>query len=131
MWSQSMVFRTSVMMTQGVFMNFFFFTYLINPKICHRFVGYLEEEAVKTYTDIINAIDEGPLGQWKTDPAPQIAIEYWKMRPDATMRDLMLAVRADEANHRDVNHALANLKPDQINPYVYEHVLVGKEEAKA
>jgi hypothetical protein len=27
--------------------------YAISPKFCHRFVGYLEEEAVYTYTKII------------------------------------------------------------------------------
>lgn len=31
-----------------------FVAYLINPKICHRFVGYLEEEAVHTYTRCIH-----------------------------------------------------------------------------
>eukprot|EP00286_Rhodomonas_abbreviata_P010832 CAMPEP_0181318854 /NCGR_PEP_ID=MMETSP1101-20121128/17234_1 /TAXON_ID=46948 /ORGANISM="Rhodomonas abbreviata, Strain Caron Lab Isolate" /LENGTH=290 /DNA_ID=CAMNT_0023426363 /DNA_START=96 /DNA_END=964 /DNA_ORIENTATION=+ len=91
------VFRWTVVAAQGVFMNLFFMAYLVNPKICHRFVGYLEEEAVKTYTDIIAAIDDGRLAEWKTQPAPEIAIDYWRMRPDATVRDLMLAVRADEA----------------------------------
>ena len=33
------------------------------------------------------------------------------------MLDLMLAIRADEANHRDVNHLAAGMKPGQINPY--------------
>lgn len=28
----------------------FSISYLLSPKFCHRFVGYLEEEAVKTYT---------------------------------------------------------------------------------
>ena len=39
-------------------------------------------------------------------------------RPDATMRDLILAVRADEAHHRDVNHTFADLAPDQTNPFL-------------
>jgi hypothetical protein len=40
-------------------------------------------------------------------------------RPDAaTMRDLILAVRADEANHRDVNHTLADLSPNDSNPFL-------------
>lgn len=34
----------------GIFTNWFFMAYLISPRYCHRFVGYLEEEAVKTYT---------------------------------------------------------------------------------
>lgn len=55
------------------------------------FPGYLEEEAVHTYQGIIDAIDDGRLGAWKTEPAPLMAIDYWKMAPDATMRDLILA----------------------------------------
>lgn len=30
------------------------------------------------------------------------------MKPDATLRDLIIAVRADEMKHRDVNHAFAD-----------------------
>ena len=33
---------------QGVFFNLYFFFYLLSPKHCHAFIGYLEEEAVKT-----------------------------------------------------------------------------------
>ena len=37
-------------MPTGVFFNAYFLAYLISPRACHSFVGYLEEEAVKTYT---------------------------------------------------------------------------------
>jgi ubiquinol oxidase len=40
-------------------------------------------------------------------PAPEIARHYWKLPDDATLRDVVLVVRADEAHHRDVNHGLA------------------------
>ena len=43
-------FRFAVMISQGVMYNAFFLSYLISPKACHRFVGYIEEEAVHTYT---------------------------------------------------------------------------------
>ena len=43
-------FRLAVLGAQGVFFNAFFLSYLISPRTCHRFVGYLEEEAVRTYT---------------------------------------------------------------------------------
>jgi ubiquinol oxidase len=33
-------------------------------------------------------------------PAPQIAKTYWKLSENAMMRDVLLAVRADEATHR-------------------------------
>ena len=36
----------------------------------------------------------------------------------AMMRDVLLAVRADEANHRDVNHTFSDLQQgDQENPF--------------
>ena len=34
----------------GVFVSMFWVAYFLSPRFCHRFVGYLEEEAVKTYT---------------------------------------------------------------------------------
>lgn len=34
-------------------MNLFWVSYFLSPRFCHRFVGYLEEEAVKTYTHCI------------------------------------------------------------------------------
>jgi len=40
--------------------------------------------------------------------APAIAIKYWKLAPDARLRDVIVAVRADEAHHRDVNHRFAD-----------------------
>ncbi|MCS4306745.1 hypothetical protein M2404_001068 [Rheinheimera pacifica] len=37
-----------------------------------------------------------------------MAIEYWQLPADARLRDVVIAVRADEAGHRDVNHDFAN-----------------------
>jgi len=34
--------RLLILFGQGIFMNGFFLAYLINPRFCHRFVGYLE-----------------------------------------------------------------------------------------
>jgi hypothetical protein len=74
-----------------VFFNALFFAYLLSPRTFHRFVGYLEEEAVITYTRQIKDIDDGLLPEWENMEAPQIAIDYWKM-PEGhqTMRDLLL-----------------------------------------
>jgi len=47
-------------------------------------------------------------GTYANVAAPGIAIDYWKLAPDARLRDVIIAVRADEAGHRDVNHALAD-----------------------
>jgi hypothetical protein len=110
---------------QGVFFNAMFIIYLVNPKICHRFVGYLEEEAVHTYTRCIRELDAGLLPKW-TDPKfeiPEMAISYWQMPEDRrTMRDLILYIRADEACHRGVNHTLGNLnQKEDPNPFVSEY----------
>ncbi len=37
----------------GVFVTLFGAAYFISARFCHRFVGYLEEEAVITYTHCI------------------------------------------------------------------------------
>jgi ubiquinol oxidase len=47
-------------------------------------------------------------GSYANLPAPEIAIDYWKLAPDARLRDVIIAVRADEAHHRDVNHEFAD-----------------------
>jgi ubiquinol oxidase len=97
--------RLIVMMTQAVFYNFYFFLYLFAPKTAHRVVGYFEEEAVTSYTNYLEQIDSGEADDV---PAPQIAIDYWELSPDATLRDVILGVRADEAGHRDRNHQFAD-----------------------
>lgn len=73
---------------------------MISPKICHRFVGFLEEEAVITYTRCIEELESGKLPIWSKTQAPDIAKKYWKLADDAMMLDVLLAIRADEANHR-------------------------------
>jgi len=80
-------------------------------------VGYLEEEATATYAKLLQQIDDGVLPEWKDKAAPPIAIKYWKMKSDATWRDVVALLRADEAHHREVNHGFAGLKPDEENPF--------------
>jgi hypothetical protein len=110
-------FRLAVMLSQGIFYNFFFVAYFISPRFCHRLVGYLEEEAVATYTKCLEEFKKGNLPVWEKTPAPEIARNYWHLSKDATMYDVIRNIRADEANHRDVNHTLAGLRVDDINPF--------------
>ena len=120
--------RTMILGAQGVFFNSMFFSYLISPRTCHRFVGYLEEEAVLTYTRAIADIDAGRLPKWKSLEAPEIAVKYWNM-PEGkrTMKDLLLYIRADEAKHREVNHTLGNLEQTKDpNPFVSTYKDEGK-----
>ncbi len=97
--------RLVILMAQWVFLVLFSLLYLISPRTAHRVVGYFEEEAVVSYTLYLKEIDEG---RSANVPAPAIAIHYWKMAADATLRDVVLLVRADEAHHRDVNHGFAS-----------------------
>ena len=83
---------------------------MISPSFAHRFVGYLEEEAVHTYTKAIQAIDDDKLLLWKHMKAPSEAVEYYGLDPEkAMMRDVLLSVRADEAVHRSVNHHFSDI----------------------
>ena len=97
--------RLLVLLAQGILYNCFFLLYLIAPKTAHRVVGYLEEEAVYSYTEYLAGVDNGT---YANIPAPRIAIDYWKLAPDARLREVIIAVRADEAHHRDVNHQFAD-----------------------
>lgn len=94
---------------QGIFANLFFITYVLSPRTCHRFVGYLEEEAVSTYTRCIEDLDRDLCPELAQEPIPNIAREYYHLDDKATMYDLLQLIRADEAKHREVNHTFANL----------------------
>ena len=97
--------RFLVLIAQALFWNLFFIIYVLFPRTAHRVVGYFEEESVYSYTEYLREIDNGKIPNIK---APQIAIDYWKLPTDAKLRDVVIAVRADEAHHRDTNHQFAN-----------------------
>jgi ubiquinol oxidase len=98
--------RLLIRLAQGVFFNLYFLLYMISPKTAHRVVGYLEEEAVHSYTEYLAGVDDGAHANVA---APRIAIDYWKLAPDARLREVIIAVRADEIRHREVNHELADV----------------------
>lgn len=97
--------RTLIVLAQGLFYNGFFILYLFSPRTAHRIIGYFEEEAVTSYTQYLEEIDAG---RHENVIAPPIAIRYWNLTPTARLRDVVLAIRNDEAGHRDVNHAFAD-----------------------
>lgn len=97
--------RFVILAVQWVFYLAFFALYLVSARTAHRVVGYFEEEAVISYTLYLAEIDEG---RSANVPAPAIARHYWQLADDATLRDVVLVVRADEAHHRDINHGFAS-----------------------
>lgn len=97
--------RLVVMFAQWVFYVGFFLLYLISSRTAHRVVGYFEEEAVLSYTLYLQEIDAG---RSPNVAAPEVARHYWKLADNATLRDVVMVVRADEAHHRDINHGFSS-----------------------
>ena len=64
------LFRAAALLSQGLFWNTYFVAYLLSPAMCHRFVGYLEEEAVSTYTHAIEAYDQACSARGRARPRP-------------------------------------------------------------
>ena len=97
--------RFLILLAQIFFGIFYTFLYIFFKKTAHRMIGYFEEEAVMSYSEYLAEIDSGKI---LNRPAPQIAIDYWDLGSDASLRDVVIAVRADEAGHRDKNHEFAD-----------------------
>ena len=94
----------------------------------HRLVGYLEEEAVKTYTSMLKDYDNGNLPRWERMRPSKEACQYWELPDNATMRDLIVAIRADEVNHREYNHYFANL--DKNDPMFFQESVLMSDKHK-
>jgi ubiquinol oxidase len=97
--------RFLILLAQIFFGIFYTLLYIFFKKTAHRMIGYFEEEAVMSYSEYLAEIDNGKI---LNRPAPQLAIDYWNLGSAATLRDVVVAVRADEAGHRDKNHEFAD-----------------------
>ncbi len=113
--------RLLIVLAQGVFYNAFFLLYLCSPRTAHRLSGYLAEAAVRGYSQYLAGVEARSR---ENIAAPAPAIAYWNLEPDARLRDLIVAMREDEAIHRDINHAFAdalaagNLLPERFGKVV-------------
>ena len=114
--------RLIIMIAQFIFILMYLFIYLISQKTAHRIVGYFEEEAVISYTEYLNEIEEGKIENIK---APEIAINYWNLPLNSRLKDVVKVIRDDEAGHRDVNHSFADILNDKKNKKVF-----GEEDEK-
>lgn len=99
--------RLLVLLAQITFMMFYFVVYVLSYRLAHKMIAYFEEEAVRSYTDYLALVEEGKI---ENVPAPQLAIDYYKMKKDAKLSDLIKKVRADEQHHSEVNHRYADEK---------------------
>ena len=98
--------RWMIIIAQALFWHFYMFLYIFFPKVAHRMVAYFEEQAVISYTDYLEQIDKG---ETENIPAPTIAINYYGLKKDATLRDVVISVRQDERGHAKVNHGMADI----------------------
>lgn len=117
--------RAIVYTTQYVFGAGFIVMYVLSPRTAHRFVGYFEETAVVTYSQVISKVEEeGSLlnKAWSHLEAPAIAKSYWRLPGDATFLDTLKQIAVDETMHRDVNHTFADMASTDPNPFVHEHL---------
>ena len=97
--------RLLVLLAQGVFFNFYLLMYIFFPRVAHRMVHYFEEEAVFSYTEYLRLVESGEV---ENILAPKLAIEYYGMKEDAKLSDLIEKVRADEIHHSEVNFKYSN-----------------------
>ena len=97
--------RLLVILGQGAFILVYSFLYLLSSRCAHRIVGYFEEEACNSYTQYLNKIESNEV---ENTAAPEIAIRYFNLKPDATLKDVIYVIREDEAHHRDRNHGFAD-----------------------
>ena len=98
--------RIIILIAQAIFIVTYSLIYIISQRTAHRIVGYFEEEAVRSYTEYLHELETGKI---KDQPAPEIAINYWNLPLNSTLKDVVRVIRDDEAGHRDVNHNFANL----------------------
>ena len=97
--------RTIVLSAQIVFGLFYLFMYIFFTRTAHRMIGYFEDEAVKSYTEYLEIVESGKV---EDIPAPQLAIQYYKLGSDSKLSDLIRCVRADEQHHSETNHNYAD-----------------------
>jgi ubiquinol oxidase len=97
--------RVLIGIAQAAFYNAYFLLYLISARTAHRLAGYFAEQAVRGYSEYLIRLETQDRGR---AAAPESAIAYWDLPPDADVTDMILAMREDEAIHRDLHHAFAD-----------------------
>ena len=92
--------RGLIVLAQLIFWHYYLVMYLLAPRTAHLMIHYFEEEAVRSYTEYLKLITEE---QIEDVPAPQIAIEYYNLLPEAKLSDMIKYIRRDEQHHADLN----------------------------
>ena len=85
--------RWLVLFAQAIFWCFYFVLYVFFPKTAHKMIHYFEEEAVKSYTEYLKMVESGEV---ENVPAPQLAIDYYKMKKNA--KYIIIIINGARAN---------------------------------
>ncbi len=93
--------RWLVLFAQFIFIIFYFILFVFFPKTAHRMIHYFEREAVISYTHYLKLVDDGEI---ENIPATKLAKQYYNLKDDATLRDIIIKIRADEEKHAQVNY---------------------------
>lgn len=97
--------RFFVRFVKAIFSLAYGLAYLVDRRLCHRMVGYLEEEVCLSYTQYLTMIRNGTVSDREL---PEDIKCLWSLSPAARLSDLIELARNEEAEHRDRNHELAN-----------------------
>jgi len=90
------LFRSLVRLGEGVLLRSFSAWFVASPSFCRSFVAYLEEEAVKAYTSLLQDMDAGLLPRLAQLKAPAPACSFYGLPPETPLRDVFRCIRADE-----------------------------------
>jgi|TARA_B100000767_G_C19715659_1_gene514833 ubiquinol oxidase len=107
--------RWLILAAQAIFWNYYFLLYVCSPKTAHLMVHYFEEEAVKSYTSYLKMVETGLV---ENVPAPTLAIDYYGLKANAKLSDLIRCVRADEQRHAVANAKFAEEQQPEQASYI-------------
>jgi hypothetical protein len=74
---------------------------------------------------MLKQIDDGCLKHWNDVAAPEFATRYYSLPENASYKDVILAIRADEACHRAVNHFFADT--NESTQMEFEEIYIQEE----
>jgi ubiquinol oxidase len=84
----------------------------LKPVDCQS--GRLQLPGESNFAQLLEGLEFKLTVHWATC---RIAIDYWRLPENATILDMLYAIRTDEAGHRFYNHSIANLKDYDFNPF--------------
>ncbi|KAI7978807.1 hypothetical protein LOK49_Contig766G00001 [Camellia lanceoleosa] len=98
--------RALVFAVQKVFFNAYFMAYLASPKLVHCIVGYLQEEALNSYTEFWNDLEKA---MWKTCMHQLLLLIIGNCRRNR-LSEMLSQSLEDEVHHRDLNHSTSDIQ---------------------